>query len=68
MYQIVKKPPRRSYNEALQKENIHLRKSSSLFLYNEEAEESRVIDSTFAQQYDYIPREDGYIPPTTIYW
>lgn len=42
-------------NEALQKENIDLRKSSSLFLYDEKAQESRVIDSTFVQQYDYIP-------------
>ena len=30
-------------------------KALPFFLYNEEAEESRVIDSTFAQQYDYIP-------------
>ena len=42
-------------NVALQKENISLRKSSSLFLYNEEASSTKVIDSSFAQQYDYIP-------------
>jgi len=42
-------------NEALQKENINLRKSSPLFLYDEDSQETRVIDSTFAQQYDYIP-------------
>ena len=42
-------------NVALQKENIELRKSSSLFLYNNESMSSKVIDSAFAQQYDYIP-------------
>ena len=42
-------------NVALQKENISLRKSSSLFLYNEEVSSAKVIDSSFAQQYDYIP-------------
>lgn len=42
-------------NVALQKENIELRKSSSLFLYNNESSSSRVIDSSFAQQYEYIP-------------
>tara|TARA_B100000767_G_C19736077_1_gene524000 strand:- start:244 stop:969 length:726 start_codon:yes stop_codon:yes gene_type:complete len=42
-------------NIALQKENISLRKSSSLFLYNKEASSTNVIDSTFAQQYEYIP-------------
>ena len=41
-------------NEALQKENINLRKSSPLFLYNKESQETRLIDSTLAQQYDYI--------------
>ena len=42
-------------NHALQKENIALRKSSSLFLYNKTGAETKVIDSVYAQQYDYIP-------------
>ena len=42
-------------NQALQKENITLRKSSSLFLYNKTGVETKVNDSIYAQQYDYIP-------------
>ena len=42
-------------NQALQKENIALRKSSSLFLYNKTGVETKVNDSIYAQQYDYIP-------------
>jgi len=42
-------------NKALQKENIDLRKSSSLFLYSKKTQQSRVEDSSFAQQYEYTP-------------
>ena len=42
-------------NKALQKENIDLRKSSSLFLYSAEAQLSSIKDTAFEQQYDYTP-------------
>ena len=42
-------------NKSLQEENIALRKSSSVFLYNKLRTEAHVEDSIYAQQYDYIP-------------
>ncbi|MDG1351198.1 MAG: rod shape-determining protein MreC [Crocinitomicaceae bacterium] len=42
-------------NKSLQEENIALRKSSSVFLYNKSRTEAHVEDSIYAQQYDYIP-------------
>lgn len=41
-------------NEQLQEENIELRKSSSLFLYNSSFSTLHTQDSIYAQQYDYV--------------
>ena len=41
-------------NEHLQKENIDLRKSSSLFLYNTSHSALHTADTIYDQQYDYI--------------
>lgn len=42
-------------NVALQKENIELRKSSSLYLYGNSVASTKKKDTLYSQQYEYIP-------------